>query len=464
MMIHFTQTNRMWLQIQIKDNPIWSVTDQRNCSLFFQLKREKRKTLTFLLHCGLFILCYNRGDAIQKTSEVSRITHHIYQCNECSEICENKQDFRMHYKMHMKAKEGEKKVLQQDSQKEVDFSKMATLLYRCIPCNTICNMAEIKRHRQRHKYHQSNICDLCGMMFDNRKSWTRHKLKHMGEKTGDWFVCKLCGKKFVLHNELKTHMLRHKKERPYVCEVCGKAFKSKPTLDRHRFLHSDVKPLSCEFCGKGFASNYNLKGHLRTHTGEKPFKCDVCDAAFTHNVSLKTHKRSAHGIDMWKDQKPSSLQEFDLDFVDIKFERTKVETTKEMTEDHSGENPVSGQSEKSQVEDVKGREGGTASKSKPSKRFLKGNLVLKQDTGTPVEPPSQMPQVSRYVQPAPGRGEASFLPVLMSPLLMHNIQGMHSFDHPAHGRGDFDMSSEPSSSQMRRVTDNWVNEQQFTNL
>ena len=95
-----------------------------------------------------------------------------------------------------------------------------------------------------------------------------------------------------------------------MCESCGSTFKSHSAFNRHRYTHSDVKPLTCEYCGKGFTSGYNLKGHLRTHTGDKPFKCDVCNAAFTHNVSLKTHKKSAHGIDMWKDQKSQVLKQF----------------------------------------------------------------------------------------------------------------------------------------------------------
>ena len=103
----------------------------------------------------------------------------------------------------------------------------------------------------------------------------------------------------------------HSKERPHVCEICGKSFKTNRHLVRHRITHSDVKPLSCEFCGKGFASSYNLKSHLRIHTGENPYKCDVCEAKFTQNISLKMHKRSAHGIDMWKGQKPPGSQEVD---------------------------------------------------------------------------------------------------------------------------------------------------------
>ena len=376
-------------------------------------------------------------------------------------------------------KEGQRKIFKKDLFQKVDFSKAATLLYRCIPCDVVLTEVEVKKHRSRHHRTKSNVCDLCGMMFTSRNSWTRHKMKHMGEKTGDWFVCKMCGKTFVIQLELKNHMVRHTKERPYVCEVCGKSFKGKHTLDRHRLVHSSVKPLSCKFCGKGFSNSYNLKGHLRTHTGEKPFKCDVCNASFTHNVSLKTHKKSAHGIDLWKIQKSSKLQEFDIDLKEIrrkKFERIKVEQAIEMTADPDDNVAIDTVREAGQ-DCAENKEDSTnkshKQSTKPDSNLKKEDVAsTSQDfVSVPFRPladSSRMPQEPSTDATQSGKDETGFLPVLgglMNPFLMHNIQGIHPYDLSAHGESDFDRrTGDPSSPQLQKASDQWTSEKQFTNL
>ncbi len=197
---------------------------------------------------------------------------------------------------------------------EVDVSKNATVIWRCIPCDKIFSEEEINLHRNRvhsFSFHVSQVCDTCGVLCESYNMFRCHMIKHEAEKSGKRMVCKLCNRGFIFMKDLKKHLRSHSKERPHICEICGKSFKSASVMRKHIYVHSGVKPHTCEYCGKGFKDNYNLKGHVRTHTGEKPFQCDMCSAAFTHNVSLKTHKRSAHGIDMWKDQKPQELQEFD---------------------------------------------------------------------------------------------------------------------------------------------------------
>ena len=196
---------------------------------------------------------------------------------------------------------------EQANEQNIDVSEHSVLKYQCKPCDKTFEEHEIRAHRRWHNMNLKifKVCDLCGKVFTTRRYWYNHMLGHETEKSGNFFVCKVCGNLFKTPRLLRQHLTWHSKRRPHVCEICGKTFKRSAHLQRHRHIHNDVKPLSCEFCGKGFASEYNLKGHLRTHTGDKPFQCEICEAAFTHNVSLKTHKRSAHGIDMWKDQKPA---------------------------------------------------------------------------------------------------------------------------------------------------------------
>ena len=223
----------------------------------------------------------------------------MFQCTKCSTSWDSAKRFQKHFLTHLDP--------EQANEQNIDVSEHAVVKYQCKECDKTFDEHEIKKHKRWHNMNLKifKVCDLCGKVFTTRRYWFNHMLGHETEKSGNYFVCKICGNMFKTPRLLKQHLTWHSKKRPHVCEVCGKTFKRLAHLHRHRHIHNDVKPLSCDFCGKGFASEYNLKGHLRTHTGEKPYQCDVCNAAFTHNVSLKTHKRSAHGIDMWKDQKPT---------------------------------------------------------------------------------------------------------------------------------------------------------------
>ena len=220
-------------------------------------------------------------------------------------MCETADEFRKHYTQHLEPHQQNVKTYR------IKLEEHSTSVYHCKLCKINLDENEYKRHSEKHGNEVCKICDTCGKVFTLYGSWYTHQQIHIAEKSDNKFVCKICGKSFTLASLLRVHMRVHSKDRPHVCEICGKRFKTNRSLVRHRLTHSDVKPLSCEFCGKGFTCAYNLNGHLRTHTGEKPYICDVCNAAFTHNVSLKTHKRSAHGIDMWKGQKPPGSQEVD---------------------------------------------------------------------------------------------------------------------------------------------------------
>ncbi|XP_072034338.1 uncharacterized protein [Amphiura filiformis] len=230
----------------------------------------------------------------------------LFQCKQCSAMCESFGEFQVHYEIHAQSEEnaGTKPVL--------GDTTLYTILYRCIPCDKILTESEIELHRRKHKEMVDKVCDICGKAFTVRGSWHKHLNRHEAEKTGSRYVCKICGKKFHILQSLKSHMKYHSKERPHVCEVCGKSFKTTSAVKRHQRIHVTTKPYTCKFCGKGFTQQYNLRGHERMHTGEKPFKCDVCKAAFAHNGTLTCHRKTAHGIDVAKDDTFLELDEINL--------------------------------------------------------------------------------------------------------------------------------------------------------
>ncbi|XP_072034328.1 uncharacterized protein [Amphiura filiformis] len=265
----------------------------------------------------------------------TRTTITLYQCKQCSTICESFGDFKIHYETHAESQESAGiKPVRGDT-------TLYTILYRCKLCGKLINEFEIERHRAKHTEVVNKVCDLCGKTFTVRGSWHTHLHMHEAEKTGNRWACKICGKIFHLRNALTSHMKYHSTERPHVCEVCGKSFKIANALRRHHRVHETTKPYACQFCGKGFNQKYNLKGHVRTHTGEKPFQCDMCSAAFTHNGSLKCHKKTAHGIDMSKDKKFLEFDEINLRDPKM-YEKVRIKSSSE------GTSTISSQDEKNE--------------------------------------------------------------------------------------------------------------------
>ena len=280
-------------------------------------------TQIFMLYFAFFLFPTRKEIPVlaQKQYQKPRLTL-FYQCKKCKTSSKTPAEIRDHYmQKHVQHSNKHKTT----GKYKIVVNKVSTRMCHCHDCSS--DFVAIKK-RVHEDYHRNLVkkmaekmhrkCTMCDKVLTNRYEWEVHISEHEKEKQREKEEklsklarkCKLCQKEFDSVVYLKHHMRRHSQDRPHVCEICGSSFKSSDNLNRHRHKHSDVKPLICEYCGKGFTDRYNLKGHIRTHTGEKPFKCDVCNAAFTHNVSLKTHKKSAHGIDMWKDQKPQKLEEF----------------------------------------------------------------------------------------------------------------------------------------------------------
>ena len=336
-------------------------------------------------------------------------------------------------------------------------------MFHCRSCDLLLSAGkEVERHRQKHEREVCKVCDTCGIMFTSRPMWDLHRRKHEAEKTNQWYVCKKCNASFHYKNGLEKHLARHTAKRPHVCEFCGKAFKQISSLARHRFIHSNDKPMSCEFCGKGFTSRYNLKGHLRTHTGEKPFKCDICEAAFTHNVSLKTHKKSAHGIDVWKDQKSQIVEEFDdVNLTDPKmYEKQKVEV-----KDDKKKTPGTS---KSYVEASNVQKQGTSTTSQSTRPKEPAKVVKRKSKKKVVHDLLMPPQPSRisldYIPPL-GIDAANYPPNVntLVPLFNYQQQGLPPARPPQTVQGD--RGSEfvdyrfgdavVTSSQQQQMGDTW---------
>lgn len=79
--------------------------------------------------------------------------------------------------------------------------------------------------------------------------------------------------------------------RPFPCNICGKMFTQRGTMTRHMRSHLGLKPFACKECGMRFTRQYRLTEHMRVHSGEKPYECHVCGGKFTQQRNLISHMR-----------------------------------------------------------------------------------------------------------------------------------------------------------------------------
>ncbi|XP_026878515.2 hypermethylated in cancer 1 like [Electrophorus electricus] len=79
--------------------------------------------------------------------------------------------------------------------------------------------------------------------------------------------------------------------RPFPCDICGKMFTQRGTMTRHMRSHLGLKPFACEECGMRFTRQYRLTEHMRVHSGEKPYECQICGGKFTQQRNLISHMR-----------------------------------------------------------------------------------------------------------------------------------------------------------------------------
>ncbi|XP_066505296.1 hypermethylated in cancer 1 like [Hoplias malabaricus] len=79
--------------------------------------------------------------------------------------------------------------------------------------------------------------------------------------------------------------------RPFPCNICGKMFTQRGTMTRHMRSHLGLKPFACEECGMRFTRQYRLTEHMRVHSGEKPYECQICGGKFTQQRNLISHMR-----------------------------------------------------------------------------------------------------------------------------------------------------------------------------
>lgn len=150
---------------------------------------------------------------------------------------------------------------------------------------------DLESHCTTHTEQKLFKCNICSAGFSNQRNLKRHADIHSGKKP---FECEVCKKSFRTSGGLKQHCSTHTKERPFQCEVCDKCFSRKSILEVHERTHSKERPYVCQECNKGYTQLSSLQAHFFVHTNEKPFQCDLCNKAFSIRGNLKSHQLRRH--------------------------------------------------------------------------------------------------------------------------------------------------------------------------
>lgn len=109
--------------------------------------------------------------------------------------------------------------------------------YQCDTCPY--TSAEIQHLHQHEKVHLKGAecafpCPICGIVYANRGSRTRHMRVHPGYLATLSKQCRLCYKRFDTDRRLELHLLTHTADREYwICGYCFKRFKYANSRRRH---------------------------------------------------------------------------------------------------------------------------------------------------------------------------------------------------------------------------------------
>jgi len=197
-----------------------------------------------------------------------------------------------------------KKFLRHLQRAHITEEKKKDRMYKCTECSRSFDYEKnLERHLAKHKegtlkegddqQEKEFVCDQCGKVYGNYKSWFYHVKSH-----SVIYQCQTCPRGFKTPRGLKYHMALHTGIAAFHCGECGKAFITRDKLLLHqKSRHSNERPHACEWCGKGFLLAHKLAEHRRrVHTGEKPFKCNMCDQRFTDSSSLSHHRKRHAGV------------------------------------------------------------------------------------------------------------------------------------------------------------------------
>ncbi|KAH8269899.1 hypothetical protein KR044_007145 [Drosophila immigrans] len=126
-------------------------------------------------------------------------------------------------------------------------------------------------HLRAHKVDRSVLCNECGMISKDPRSFRAHQERHSRVFK---YECGDCPRRFVTETDRLSHRKNIHKPHKHICGDCKRTFTRPNLLRKHiSFYHSDDHPpYNCDLCEKSFEKRSSLVFHRRQHKGIKPLK------------------------------------------------------------------------------------------------------------------------------------------------------------------------------------------------
>ncbi|XP_059054970.1 zinc finger protein 808-like [Achroia grisella] len=234
------------------------------------------------------VLVYKPQSKPQKKVSFSDtvIIHEVkeyHKCRKCSRIFE---EYKL-LKMHMKERHRKRK---------------------CYICN-YCSKSFMDR--MFFKIHIRLHCDICGMLFPNKRNYVEHR--RFVCRVLKMHECGICKESYFRFMDLKDHSYQHL-GLFFICDICKDQFITKCAVAHHiKFLHSKCRPASlydmrilgterlylCNFCDESSVEREVIEQHVQTlpdltnraMTGYKDYYfCDQCLKKFDTEKNMLQHK------------------------------------------------------------------------------------------------------------------------------------------------------------------------------
>lgn len=139
-------------------------------------------------------------------------------------------------------------------------------------CNKVMRTkADCQKHKRDHiRKVFSYVCEFCGDMHSNKKTYRKHlRQRHKGNTQ---FLCGVCMEVCVDGDGLTKHLHEAHPQtftKPNTCQLCGKIFTVGSKVGEHidKIHGKNLKP--CKICWKVFNDMDKLKDHVENHPAKE---------------------------------------------------------------------------------------------------------------------------------------------------------------------------------------------------
>uniref|UniRef100_A0A6B2FZ80 Zinc finger protein 555 (Trinotate prediction) n=1 Tax=Myxobolus squamalis TaxID=59785 RepID=A0A6B2FZ80_MYXSQ len=141
-----------------------------------------------------------------------------------------------------------------------------TTCYKCKKCLKIdYDLSKAHRHYLSCFGEPSIICNVCGLLQYSKTELKRHKIRKHNIFIAECLICSLEFPKILqLINHLKQN---HEFDHSLLCEKCGRISPNEKSFKRHSKTHVKLKEsvFICSICGKKLATRDSHRAHAKMH-------------------------------------------------------------------------------------------------------------------------------------------------------------------------------------------------------